>query len=75
MNLAILIVNNKNKNCVLLVQKNLVALYIVIRIRIFVEMANTHEQNTLRLVLLAGTNFSVLVVCCIWQVFILAFLR
>ena len=31
--------------------------------------------NTLRLVLLAGTNFSVLVVCCIWQVFILAFLR
>ena len=31
-------------------------------------------QVTLRLVLLAGTNFSVLVVCC-WQVFILAFLR
>ena len=30
---------------------------------------------TLRMVLLAGTNFSVLVVCCIWQVFILAFLR
>ena len=30
---------------------------------------------TLRLLLLAGTNFSVLVVCCIWQVFILAFLR
>ena len=29
----------------------------------------------LRLLLLAGTNFSVLVVCCIWQVFILAFLR
>ena len=28
---------------------------------------------TLRLLLLAGTNFSVLVVCCIWQVFILAF--
>ena len=32
-------------------------------------------KTTLRLVLLAGTNFSVLVVCCIWQVFILAFLR
>ena len=32
-------------------------------------------ETTLRLVLLAGTNFSVLVVCCIWQVFILAFLR
>ena len=30
-------------------------------------------QNTLRLLLLAGTNFSVLVVRCIWQVFILAF--
>ena len=29
---------------------------------------------TLRLLLLAGTNFSVLVLCCIWQVFILAFL-
>ena len=28
---------------------------------------------TLRLLLLAGTNFSVSVVCCIWQVFILAF--
>ena len=28
---------------------------------------------TLRLLLLAGTNFSVLVVCCIWQVLILAF--
>ena len=28
---------------------------------------------TLRLLLLEGTNFSVLVVCCIWQVFILAF--
>ena len=27
----------------------------------------------LRLLLLAGTNFSVLVVCCIWQVLILAF--
>ena len=27
---------------------------------------------TLRLVLLAGTDFSVLVVCCIWQVLILA---
>ena len=25
--------------------------------------------------LLAGTNFSVLVVCCIWQVLILAFLK
>ena len=32
-------------------------------------------RSTLRLLLLAGTNFSVLVVCCIWQVFILAFLR
>ena len=30
-------------------------------------------DTTLRLLLLAGTNFSVLVVCCIWQVFILAF--
>ena len=30
---------------------------------------------TLRLLLLVGTYFSVLVVCCIWQVFILAFLR
>ena len=29
--------------------------------------------RTLRLLLLAGTNFSVLVVCCIWQVLILAF--
>ena len=29
----------------------------------------------LRLLLLAGTNFSVLVVCCIWQVLILAFLK
>ena len=28
---------------------------------------------TLRLLLLAGTNFSVLVVCCIWQVLILVF--
>ena len=28
--------------------------------------------KTLRLLLLAGTNFSVLVVCCIWQVLILA---
>ena len=28
---------------------------------------------TLRLLLLAGTNFSVLVVYCIWQVLILAF--
>ena len=28
---------------------------------------------TLRLLLLAGTNFSVLVVCCIWQVLILTF--
>ena len=33
------------------------------------------NKTTLRLLLLAGTNFSVLVVCCIWQVFILAFLR
>ena len=32
-----------------------------------------HYPVTLRLLLLAGTNFSVLVVCCIWQVFILAF--
>ena len=30
-------------------------------------------QSTLRLLLLAGTNFSVWVVCCIWQVFILVF--
>ena len=28
---------------------------------------------TLRVLLLAGTNFSVLVVCCNWQVLILAF--
>ena len=34
----------------------------------------SHECNTLRLLLLAGTNFSVLVVGCIWQVLILAFL-
>ena len=31
--------------------------------------------STLRLLLLAGTNFSVLVVCCIWQVLILIFLK
>ena len=37
--------------------------------------ACTGCDYTLRLVLLAGTNFSILVVCCIWQVFILAFLR
>ena len=30
-------------------------------------------MGTIFLLLLAGTNFSVLVVCCIWQVFILAF--
>ena len=29
----------------------------------------------LRLLLLAGTNFRVLVVCCIWQVLILAFFK
>ena len=29
----------------------------------------------LRLLLLVGTNVSVLVVCCIWQVLILAFLK
>ena len=36
-----------------------------------------YERNsyTLRLLLLAGTNFSIFVVCCIWQVFIIAFLR
>ena len=34
---------------------------------------DTDVKSTLRLLLLAGTNFSVLVVCCIWQVFILAF--
>ena len=30
---------------------------------------------TLRLLLLVGTNFSVLVVCCIWQVLILVFFK
>ena len=35
---------------------------------------NLCANCTLRLLLLAGTNFSVLVVCCIWQVLILAFL-
>ena len=39
------------------------------------NLALKSNPSTLRLVLLAGTNFSVLVVCCIWQVFILAFLR
>ena len=29
---------------------------------------------TLRLLLFASTNFSILVVCCFWQAFILAFL-
>ena len=32
------------------------------------------KQMPLRLLLLSGTNFSVLVLCCIWQVLILAFL-
>ena len=38
-------------------------------------MSGHTVKITLRLALLAGTNFSVLVVCCIWQVFILAILR
>ena len=42
--------------------------------RVF-EIHHSLKLFTLRLLLLAGTNFSVLVVCCIWQVFILAFLR
>ena len=42
---------------------------------VLISVHNGDYIYTLRLVLLAGTNFSVLVVCCIWQVFILVFLR
>ena len=35
----------------------------------------SRKYGTLRLLLLAGTNFSASVVCCIWQVLILAFLK
>ena len=39
----------------------------------FFKIYTSKSLVTLRLLLLAGTNFSVLVVCCIWQVLILAF--
>ena len=41
----------------------------------YCEYANEHFMKYLRLLLLAVTNFSILVVCCIWQVLILVFLK
>ena len=38
---------------------------------LFFKILADHDQLALRLLLLAGTNFSVLMVCCIWQVLIL----
>ena len=52
--------------------RNLYA-FVMSKTSVGVDKISILDLYTLRLLLLAGTNFCVLVFCCIWQVFILAF--